>query len=163
VIRVLMVCLGNICRSPMARVVAQTYADRSPQATVGRWLWVQSAGTHCTPGQPTDVRARTSLQRRGYELVGEKSRRVVVEDFERFDLILAMDNDNLDFLKSRCTEQHLNKLKLFLDFAPDLRETEVPDPYYGHPQGFERVLDLCEAASRGLITALERSSLDRPL
>jgi protein-tyrosine phosphatase len=79
-------------------------------------------------------------------------------DFERFDLILAMDRDNVAQLLRRCPHEHVGKIRLFLDFATDIAEDEVPDPYYGSAQGFERVLDLCEAGAQGLLAALERGA-----
>jgi protein-tyrosine phosphatase len=164
--RVLVVCTGNICRSPMARVVAETMARASaqePAAPAARrpvLLAFHAAGTH-TPfaGAPLDSRAKAALERHGYRADEMRSRAVVPMDFERFDVILAMDRANLEDLRRRCPPRHAHKLALFLDHAPGLEGQEVPDPYYGDLQGFEHVLDLCEAGARGLIHALERGDL----
>ena len=158
---VLMVCLGNICRSPMAQVVAQSVAARGPAiqpATDNAAVLhdrsearFYSAGTHsgCT-GQSIDSRAKAALMRRGYIAPNTRSRAVVTEDFDRFNLILAMDRFNLFELQRLCPPQSMHKLRLFLDFAPEVGISEVPDPYYGDIKGFEHVLDLCEAGAHGL-------------
>jgi protein-tyrosine phosphatase len=98
------------------------------------------------------------LLHRGYQAGADRARRVTDEDFERYGLILAMDKGNLADLQSRCPEAHRHKVKLFLDFAPETGQSEVPDPYYGDARGFERVLDLCEAGAIGLINSLRKSS-----
>ena len=140
---ILMVCTANVCRSPMAQIVAAQAIERRGLSRVIR---VDSAGTNASKGaaQP-DNRARAALQKRGY-LVGKgKSRRVEVQDFQRFDLILAMDRTNLKNLQALCPPEHQAKLRLFLEPAGPAGMDEVPDPYYGNAEGFERVLDLCEA------------------
>jgi protein-tyrosine phosphatase len=147
--RLLMVCTANICRSPMAQVVT-THA--AIQAGLGSGTQVDSAGTRASwlSARP-DVRANAALTERGYRVGRLRSRRVATKDFTRFDLILAMDQSNLDDLRRICPPEHVHKLHLFLEFAPELGLREVPDPYYGGANGFEHVLDLCEAAARGLI------------
>jgi len=147
--RLLMVCTANICRSPMAQVVATHLAT---QAGLASSTQVDSAGTRASwlSARP-DARASTALTERGYRIGRLRSRRVTEKDFVRFDLILAMDQSNLDDLRRICPTEHVHKLRLFLEFAPELGLREVPDPYYGGPQGFEHVLDLCEVAARGLI------------
>jgi protein-tyrosine phosphatase len=92
-----------------------------------------------------------ALTRRGYRPAKRKSRSIADKDFAKFDLILAMDQANLQGLQKRCPPEHRHKLRLFLEFAPAAGLKEIPDPYYGPVQGFENVLDLCEAGSRGLI------------
>ncbi len=146
---ILMVCMGNICRSPMAQTVAQKLA-----AETNIWgdLKFDSAGTHAfTSGQRPDRRAMLALSNRGYEMVHTFSRRVAQQDFEAYDLILAMDLNNLNALERVCPSVYQGKLRLLLSFAEGLKVTEIPDPYYGNAEGFERVLDLCEAGARGLI------------
>ena len=150
---VLFVCMGNICRSPTAEGVFRHHAESA--GLVDR-LVIDSAGTHAYhAGEPADRRARAAAQRRGISLEGISARRGAAEDFERFDIILAMDEDNLARLRAESPEEHHHKVRLFLEFA-DVHETEVPDPYYGGAAGFERVLDLVEEASRGLLETLSR-------
>lgn len=154
--KLLMVCMGNICRSPMAQVVTQHMAEK---AGLGRTIQVDSAGTHAGHlGEPPDPRGRAALSKRGYLLGKTRSRRVVESDFARYDLILAMDQENLNDLRRLCPGDHTHKLRLFLEFAQGKEVHEVPDPYYGNTQGFERVLDLCEAGARGLIVQLQAST-----
>ncbi len=154
---VLIVCMGNICRSPMAQFVLEKQAA---QAQLPATVRIDSAGTQASgSGERPDPRAVAALLRRGYEMGRHRARRVVAQDFDKFDLILAMDADNLKALQKICPEQHLPKLKLFLSFGRrDLTVAEVaaevadvPDPYYGNVAGFERVLDLCESGTRALI------------
>ena len=149
--KILMVCMGNICRSPMARAVAQKMAQEAGYAEEFEF---DSAGTHAQhTGARADPRAKSVLLSRNYEPGDASARRVNDQDFERFDLILAMDQTNLAALQRLCPPQHLSKLHLLLEFAPSTDVDEVPDPYYGNLAGFERVLDLCEAGVRGLIKA----------
>lgn len=144
-----MVCMANICRSPMAQAVAQKLARDAGRAAEFEF---SSAGTHAEhTHERADPRARSVLTGRHYPLVNTRSRRVTERDFERFDLILAMDKGNLAALEQQCPPQYRFKLRLLLEFAPALAVSEVPDPYYGNLAGFERVLDLCEAGARGLL------------
>lgn len=154
--RVLFVCLGNICRSPTAQgVFEKLLADNG---LAGR-VEVDSAGTHAYhQGEPPDERAQMEAARRGVDLSGQRARAVTEQDFERFDYILAMDGSNLSILQSRCPPQFRQRVRLFLEFAGDLDETDVPDPYYGGQHGFERVLDLVEAGARGLLADIERNA-----
>lgn len=147
--KLLMVCMGNICRSPMAQAVGQKLAD---DANLSQSVTFYSAGTH-TPhaGMRLDARAEEVLLRRGYALGRHRSRKIDPADFENFDLILAMDARTLSDLQRICPSQHVSKVSLLMDFAEGLSGTEVPDPYYGNLQGFERVLDLCEAGVQGLL------------
>jgi protein-tyrosine phosphatase len=156
---VLMVCMGNICRSPMAQVVTQHLAKEAAAAqrsAVLDALEFSSAGTHAHhTGEKPDPRALAVLAKRGYALGNIRSRRITEQDFQKYDLILAMDRVNLAALKKVCPPAHATKLRLFLDFAQDAGvDSEIPDPYYGNAAGFERVLDLCEAGARGLIKSL---------
>ncbi len=152
--RILFVCLGNICRSPTAEVVFRAVASREAPDIV---LEIDSAGTagyHV--GEAPDHRTRQAAARRGYDLSALQARVVEPRDFEYFDLILAMDRENLRALERRAPPPARDRLRLFLEFAPQTGISEVPDPYYGGPNGFEDVLDLIEAASRGLIEHLRR-------
>ena len=147
--KLLIVCMGNICRSPMAQTIVQKLAA---DARLSQPLEIDSAGTHARNlGERPDPRAAAALSRRGYQVGHGRSRRIAPQDFQHFDLILAMDTDNLNELKRLCPPEHVDKLRLFLAFADGLEDSEVPDPYYSNSQGFERVLDLCEAGARGLI------------
>ena len=148
---VLFVCMGNICRSPTAEGV---FRHLVRQAGADERIEIDSAGTHAYHvGEVPDRRARAAATRRGISLDGIAARRVSEEDYERFDLILAMDQDNLERLQEEAPVQHRNKVRLFLSYTNG-PETEVPDPYYGGPSGFERVLDLVEDASRELLKEL---------
>ncbi len=152
--KILFVCLGNICRSPTAEAVFRAVAARdAPELTIE----VDSAGTagyHI--GEPPDLRTREAAHRRGYDMSALRARIVEPRDFERFDLILAMDRENLSVLQRRAPDHARDRVRLFLEFAPDAAVSEVPDPYYGGPNGFEEVLDLVEAASHGLLQHLRR-------
>lgn len=120
-------------------------------------LEVDSAGTAAYHvGEPPDPRMQAAAARRGYELKALRARVVEPRDFERFDLILAMDRENLAVLHRRAPEQARERVRLFLEFSPDAEPREVPDPYYGGPNGFEEVLDLVEAAARGLLGYLRQ-------
>ncbi len=152
--KILFVCLGNICRSPTAEAVFRAVAAReAPELTIE----VDSAGTagyHI--GEPPDLRTRQAASRRGYDMSPLRARIVEPRDFEDFDLILAMDRENLSVLQHRAPAHTRNRLRLFLEFAPESAVTEVPDPYYGGPNGFEEVLDLVEEATRGLLEHLRQ-------
>jgi protein-tyrosine phosphatase len=148
---ILFVCMGNICRSPTAEGVFRHHAEL---AGVSDRLHIDSAGTHAYHvGEPADQRARAAAERRGISLEGIYARRVQLADFERFDYIIAMDQDNLARLQEEAPDAHRHKIRLFLEYAA-VDESEVPDPYYGGAAGFERVLDLVEAASLGLLETL---------
>ena len=146
--RVLCVCMGNICRSPTAEAVLREPARReAPELT----LEVDSAGTHgYHVGDPPDPRAVAAAARRGYDLSPLRARQFTAKDFERFDLILAMDEDN----RATMLRQGSGRVELLLSYAPQWGERNVPDPYYGGEAGFERVLDLIESAARGVIESL---------
>ena len=150
--KILMVCMGNICRSPLAEGVVRRLADR---AGMNACIEVDSAGTLAYhAGEQPDPRAKKVAASRGYDLSGMRARRVAEDDFSHFDLVLAMDKQNLAAMERVCPEEYLHKLGLFMDYADDPGQDEIPDPYYGGPDGFERVLDMCEAAARGLIASI---------
>ena len=149
--RILLVCMANICRSPMACSVGRQMARNAGR--LGHFEF-DSAGTQAQIGKRMDVRARTALLSRGYEPGKTRSRPVREQDFQRFDLILAMDALNLNELQRQCPPLYHHKLQLLMSFAPALGVTEVPDPYHGDQAGFLRVLDLCEAAMLGLLENL---------
>lgn len=147
--RVLFVCMGNICRSPTAEGVFRQLVE---QQGLAEKIIVDSAGTHDYHiGNPPDARSQAAAMHRGYDLSSLRARQVTVEDFTRFDYVLAMDDANLSLLQQQCPDQYRSRLKLFLEFAKDRELREVPDPYYGGAQGFAQVLDLVESAARGLL------------
>jgi low molecular weight protein-tyrosine phosphatase len=146
-IKVLFVCMGNICRSPTAEGVFNKLLD--DLGTTNRFL-VDSAGTHAYHvGESPDNRAQQTARNRGVTLSNIRARKVSFSDFSQFDHILAMDTDNYQILLDASPDEHHHKIKLFLDFAPEHEESNVPDPYYGGPNGFEHVFDLVEDASKG--------------
>jgi len=154
-IKVLFVCMGNICRSPTAEGVFTKMIDE--EGVSGRFE-VDSAGTHAYhEGEAPDLRAQKAAQARDVKLKHLKARKVVNGDFEDYDYILAMDQDNYSILTEACSEEHQQKIKYFLEFAPNLKNHEVPDPYYGGRYGFETVLDLVEEASAGFISTLKKA------
>lgn len=147
--RVLFVCLGNICRSPTAHGVFEAMVQKRG---LDRAIEVDSCGTggwHV--GSAPDSRAVAEASQRGYDLSPLRARQVLPEDFQAFDYILAMDHMNLADLESLCPEDYNGHLGLFLAFASDIEEQEVPDPYYGGARGFGHVLDLVERASEALL------------
>lgn len=152
--RILFVCLGNICRSPTAEIVfREVVAREAPDLAVE----IDSAGTagyHV--GNPPDQRMHMAALRRGYDMSALRARVVEPQDFARFDLILAMDRANLAVLKRRAPPAARERIRLLLEFALEADVAEVPDPYYGGPNGFEEVLDLIEAATRGLLQHVQR-------
>lgn len=152
--KILFVCMGNICRSPTAEGVLR---HRLAEAAADLPVTIDSAGTHgYHVGHPPDSRAIEAAGSRGIDLTGIRSRLVTQDDFQTFDLVLAMDRDNLSHLESLCPQDHRSRLGLFLHYAADAPVEEVPDPYYGGLNGFEKVLDLVEEAADGLIRELRR-------
>lgn len=148
-VKVLFVCMGNICRSPTAHGV---FSGLVREQGLEHLIEVDSAGTHAYHiGNCPDPRTQQIALKRGVDLSQLRARRVQRGDFARFDYILAMDEENIENLAPLCPAEFRDKLKLFLEFAPELNQREVPDPYYGGTSGFERVLYLVEAASVGLL------------
>jgi protein-tyrosine phosphatase len=151
-IRVLFVCMGNICRSPTA---AGAFRRLVEEAGLGHRIDVDSAGTHGYHiGEPPDPRAKETARRRGILIDNHRARRVMSLDMEEFDYVVAMDSDNLAHLQSLCPPGHEHKLVRMMEFAPQLAQPNVPDPYYGGQRGFELVLDMVEEAGRGLLARI---------
>jgi protein-tyrosine phosphatase len=152
--RILFVCMGNICRSPTAEAVFREHVRRhAPELQVE----IDSAGTHdYHVGEAPDPRAIKAAARRGLDLSGLRARQVEDADFERFDLILAMDRLNHVTLLERSPPERHPRIRLLLEFAADPQGLDVPDPYYGGAKGFDEVLDLVEEAAAGLLAELRR-------
>ncbi|HMC34120.1 MAG TPA: low molecular weight protein-tyrosine-phosphatase [Myxococcales bacterium] len=151
---VLFVCTGNICRSPTAEAIFRKLATDAGMAEA---VAADSAGTHgYHVGEPPDSRAQKAAAKRGYDLSGLRARLFERADFQRFDLILAMDRDHYSILSNMARPSADHKLKLMMSYARRFKEREVPDPYYGGPQGFERVLDMLEDAAKGLLESLRK-------
>ena len=156
-IAVLFVCTGNICRSPTAEAVFRKLAKG---AGLGELTLAGSAGTHgYHVGEAPDLRAQAAAARRGYDLGGLRARKLERGDFDRFDLLLAMGRDHYSILQSMERNSSTSKVRLVMSYARRFLEQEVPDPYYGGAQGFERVLDMLEDASQGLLESLKGSAL----
>lgn len=152
-IKVLFVCLGNICRSPSAEGVFRKLVEE--QGLLDQ-VEIDSAGTHAYHiGSPPDERAQEAASRRGINMSSLRGRRVDEGDFYVFDYVLAMDQSNEYHLREMAPAEEVHKIKLFLDYAPQRSESEVPDPYYGGHSGFEHVLDLIEDASEGLLADIK--------
>jgi protein-tyrosine phosphatase len=155
-LKILFVCLGNICRSPTAEGVLRHLAA---QEAPGLGLKIDSAGTaDYHTGAAPDLRSQRAALRRGIDISDLRARQVTRDDFARFDFILAMDRENLEALEAMRPKNSRARVALFLDYAPALNVPEVPDPYYGDTEDFERVLDLTTAASRGLLARLQEGA-----
>jgi protein-tyrosine phosphatase len=149
---ILLVCMGNICRSPTAEGVLR---DKLDSAGLVDRVHLDSAGTHdYHVGKAPDRRAQEAARKRGYDLSALRARQVSARDVSEFDLILAMDRDNFESLVRTCPEDQRHKVRLFLSFSSRFTDQEVPDPYYGGSQGFDDVLDMVEDAAEGLIAAI---------
>ncbi len=151
--KVLFVCMGNICRSPTAEAVFRKLIGVGPLAGL---VDIDSAGTHgYHEGAPPDARAVAHAAKRGYDLTPLRAREVSPSDFERFDYVIAMDETNRRHLQSICPTRLQNKIELLMDYGGEADEYEVPDPYLGKPQDFEVALDLIEAGCEGLVEHLQ--------
>ncbi|MGO4153511.1 low molecular weight protein-tyrosine-phosphatase [Cupriavidus sp. YAF13] len=154
---ILMCCMGNICRSPTAEGVLRAKLEAVGLADL---VELDSAGTHGYHiGRAPDARSQRHALARGYDLSAQRARQAVVQDFARFDLLLAMDQDNLAALRAICPPGSQDKLRLLMSFASRHATDEVPDPYYGEGDGFERVLDYVEDACDGVIAMLRAKGL----
>jgi protein-tyrosine phosphatase len=152
------VCLGNICRSPTAEAVMRAQVEA---AGLAERIFIDSAGTgDWHVGKAPDERAQSAGSARGYDLAVLRARQITVDDFERFDLLLAMDDANLRNLRQACPPALRHRVRLLMEFAPAGGGREVVDPYFGGAEGFEAVLDQCEAACRGLLGHL-RAELEQ--
>ncbi|MDB5874486.1 MAG: low molecular weight phosphotyrosine protein phosphatase [Ramlibacter sp.] len=152
---VLMVCMGNICRSPTAEGVLRHLVQ---EAGLQDAVHIDSAGTlDYHVGSPPDARSAKHANKRGYDLSALRARQVHAADFEQFDLILAMDWQNLEELKELCPARLQHKLRRLMEFAPAGLSEVVADPYYGGHDGFERVLDHVEQACQGLLIHIRRA------
>lgn len=149
---VLFVCMGNICRSPTVEGVFRHVVQQHwPEAVIR----ADSAGTHAYHvGEPPDPRAQRAASKRGIDLSSLRARRITVEDFENFDLLLAMDELNLSMMRELCPPELAPKVRRLMEFTSGRGHDDVPDPYYGGSNGFEYVLDLAEEASAGLLAHL---------
>jgi protein-tyrosine phosphatase len=148
VAKVLFVCTGNLCRSPTGQGVLEKLVT---DAGLSAAIYIDSAGTHAGRGDSPDQRMQATALDRGYDLSEYRTRRATESDLDRFDYVLAMDRQNLNFLRELSAPDARDKVRLFMEFAPFHRETEVPDPYFGSLKGFNRVVDLIEDAARGLL------------
>jgi protein-tyrosine phosphatase len=151
--RVLLVCMGNICRSPTAEGVVRAYIKNNG---LGNIVEVDSAGTHgYHVGEAPDSRTQRAALARGYNLSQLRARKVARQDLDYFDLILAMDKSNLDNLRRMSPPEMHDRIRLFMDYARNFDDDEVPDPYYGLGHGFDLVLDMVEDAAQGLVDDLK--------
>jgi protein-tyrosine phosphatase len=152
--RVLLVCMGNICRSPTAEGVLRQYIKINSLVDI---VEVDSAGTHgYHVGEAPDSRTQRAAAMRGYNLSQLRARKVARQDLDYFDLILAMDKSNLDNLQRMAAPEQQEKIQLFMDYANNFDDNEVPDPYYGLGHGFDLILDMVEDASLGLINEIKQ-------
>jgi len=157
--KILFFCMGNICRSPVVEAVV-----RAKLAQAGLGVEVASAGTEdYHVGNRADPRAIASARAAGYDITGHRARQLDASDFERFDLLLAMDRVNLRAARAMCSSGHADKLALFLAHAGRDGDLEVPDPYYGGAEDFRRVIELAEIGARGLINELGQAHNRVPL
>ncbi len=153
-IKVLFVCMGNICRSPTAQ---GTFEKVVKDAGLEKQIYIDSAGTHAYHiGEQPDPRTQIAAKKRGLDLSKQRARKVSLNDFDEFDYILPMDQYNYSALVINALDKHLNKIQLFMAYAPEMGFKDVPDPYYGGEKGFELVLDLTIAASKGLLEEIRR-------
>lgn len=158
-VKVLFVCLGNICRSPTAHAVFRDLVKKEGLADA---IEIDSAGTGAWHvGNPPDKRATQVAEGKGIQMRDLRARQVDFGDFYQFDYILAMDNSNFSNLYEMCLPEHREKVRMFLSFQDSFSETEVPDPYYGGPEGFDHVFAMVDAASRGLLEDIKAVYLSK--
>lgn len=158
-VSVVFICMGNICRSPTAEAVFRHYFEN---AGLAGQILIDSAGTHDYHiGDPLDLRAQRAAQQRGYDMSSLRGRQVEEGDFYRFDYVLAMDKANLAVLQRLAPPASNAQVRLLLEYAKHHAEREVPDPYYGSADGFERVLDMVEDAAEGLLQHIHQRYFGR--
>jgi protein-tyrosine phosphatase len=146
--------MGNTCRSPSAEGVFRRLINEAGLSNV---VGTDSAGTHSFHvGEPSDARAVAAARKRGYDISNRIARQISAEDFREFDLILVMDWENLSTLQQQCPKPHQHKLMLLMRFANEFEEATVPDPYYGGPEGFAKVLDYIEDACQGVLELVRK-------
>ncbi|WP_027994497.1 low molecular weight protein-tyrosine-phosphatase [Simplicispira psychrophila] len=150
---VVFVCMGNLCRSPSAHGV---FRQRVASAGLAAQVRIDSAGTHATKGERADARAQACARQHGYDLSDLRSRPVVASDFELFDLLLAMDENNESHLRRRCPPPLQQRVRRLTEFCLHPHSAAVPDPYYSNAQGFEQVLALIEDACDGLLAHVQQ-------
>ncbi|HYA39521.1 MAG TPA: low molecular weight protein-tyrosine-phosphatase [Candidatus Methylomirabilis sp.] len=156
-VRVLFVCLGNICRSPTAEGVFRKLVR---EEKLEHLFEIDSAGTHAYHlEEPPDERAMAACERRGIDISGRRGRKATAADIQKFDYVLAMDRENYEHLLAISAPGYEVRVRLLMEFAADRPEEEVPDPYFGGASGFDRVLDMIEAAARGLLDDIRRTRL----
>ncbi|WP_178861712.1 low molecular weight protein-tyrosine-phosphatase [Thiomicrorhabdus cannonii] len=157
-VKVLFVCMGNICRSPTAHAVFRKLVR---DQGLERHIEIDSAGTHAYHvGNPPDSRSMSVARGRGIEMNDLRARKVDFGDFIEYDYVLAMDQANYSNLRDLALPEHFDKIRLFLEFADNFSQTEVPDPYYGGPQGFDLVFDMVTDASEGLLRHIRKQHID---
>jgi protein-tyrosine phosphatase len=153
-VKVLFVCMGNICRSPTAEGVLRHFLR---QNKLDSQVEVDSAGTHgYHVGEAPDARTQRAAASRGYDLSTMRARKIALQDLDYFDLILAMDHNNIEVLKRVCPPEKYDRLGLLMSYAKNFEDDEVPDPYYGLGHGFDMVLDMVEDAAQGLVEAINK-------
>lgn len=156
-VKVLLICMGNICRSPTAHAVFRHLVQEHGLTEL---IEIDSAGTHAYHvGNPPDSRSMQTARKRGIDMSDLRARQVDLGDFYHYDYLIAMDDYNLSLLQEMAPRDVAHKLSLFLSFAPHLKEREVPDPYYGGADGFELVFDMVQAASEGLLSHIKSNHL----
>lgn len=155
-IKILFVCTGNVCRSPIAAAI---FAKKAKEAGLSEAFESDSAGTSdAHAGEPCDMRAVLTCRRRDVQLAGHQARKIESGDFEKFDLILAMDWEVLTELQQRAPANCRHKIQLLMRYANDVDEAIVPDPYYGLNEGFTRVFEYCTDACEGLLENFEKKA-----
>jgi protein-tyrosine phosphatase len=159
-VKVLFICMGNICRSPSAEAVFHHMVETS---ALKDYIEVASAGTHnYHVGDRADHRSHQAASDRGFDLSKHRAQHFKKEHFDYYDYLLVMDDNNYEHVMRMCPKGHEEKVHYFMDFAPQLGVKEVPDPYYGGADGFDHVLDLIEAASAGLMSEIRDRYVDPP-
>jgi len=155
VTKIMFVCMGNICRSPTAHAVMQHYVNSQG---LSQQFLIESSGTHAYHvGEPADRRSQQVAKQRGIDMSDLRAQKISITDYDHFDWILAMDEENLKLIEYYAPDSYTAKCRLFMDFASKHPEQKVvPDPYYGGEQGFEKVFDMVEDACQGLLNHVQK-------